>query len=507
MAQDPTSTDDPDSADSDQKPHLRVVGSDDIDAAAGETSAGETSAGQTSAGQTSVDPPEGNGRKESTGDDVGDQAAPERRSGADRRTERRPVGADSNDVGGSPGAEGDPGAVPAGNPDGAAGAEGADATEGTAEPSEATKRSRRRQKASKARSERDGQERNHPEPSTQDPLIAARERLAEADPESTYKSLLSLVRDDHSDVLTTLDYTPGLQFHDPRCVKMDPNPSGLETIDLYAHAAFPDFDRILAEPFADPRNDHLYNSLRMLLFHENQNVALVTNHGQIIDIALVIGAMLLSVCSHERTFGALGARVELDDLADRTNVMVSRMVATQAAFGVPALQVLQIGARTFLSIPQTASRRRARLDADVARANNVVMRHELEAQLAKGGQILAMAASGSQDLSLAGGLMNRARQAWFKRRGEEPPEEPTLHLQPLYDGTIRLMSSCDYVLPVAVSVDPAKPCCVLGELTKLTEDDDCHRVMDWIAQAHQDVTGVPTVYHWHEDDLLTQVRS
>jgi hypothetical protein len=143
----------------------------------------------------------------------------------------------------------------------------------------------------------------------------------------------------------------------------------------------------------------------------------------------------------------------------------------------------------------------------MVRANNVVMRHALDRQMATGGQMLAMAASGSQDLSLAAGLIKKARNSWLKRRGEEPPEEPTLHLQPLYDGTMKLMEACDYVLPVAISLDPASPCCVLGEMTRLAERDDCHRVMDWIARAHQDATGVPTIYHWHEDDLLTQVRS
>ena len=59
----------------------------------------------------------------------------------------------------------------------------------------------------------------------------------------------------------------------------------------------------------------------------------------------------------------------------------------------------------------------------MVRANNVVMRHELDQQMAKGGQMLAMAASGSQDLSLAAGLIKKARNAWLKRRGEEPPEE------------------------------------------------------------------------------------
>jgi len=346
-----------------------------------------------------------------------------------------------------------------------------------------------------------------PREQTQDPVEKAEALLAEADPEAVYKSMLGLTRTGHSDLLQTLPYTKALEFHDPTCVKVDPGPQGLDAVDLYAHAAFPEFDRILLEPFQDPRNDHLFNHLRSLMFLENQNVALVTNHGQIIDIALVLGAFLTAMCNSERTFGVLGKQVELDDLAARTNVLVSRMVATQAALGVPAMQVLQIGARTFLSIPQTASRRRAKLDSELVRANNVVMRHELEQQMAQGGQLLAMAASGSQDLSVTAGLIKKARDGWLKRRGEEPPERATLHLQPLYDGTIKLMEACDYVLPVAISLDPETPCCVLGEMTRLTERDDCHRVMDWIAHAHQEATGVPTVYHWDEDDLLTQVRS
>ena len=342
---------------------------------------------------------------------------------------------------------------------------------------------------------------------SQDPLEAARKLLAGADPESSYKALLSLTRTGHSDLLQTLPYTQALDFHDPTCVKVDPDPQGLDAVDLYAHAAFPEFGRVLLDPFSDPRNDHLFNHLQHLLFHEGENVALVTNHGQIIDIALVLGALLTAMCNQDRTFGVLGERVDLDDLAPRINVLVSRMVATQAALGVPAMQVLQIGARTFLSIPQTASRRRAKLDSDLVRANNVVMRHELDAQMSKGGQLLAMAASGSQDLSMTAGVIKKARDAWLKRRGEEPPEASTLHLQPLYDGTMKLMQACDYVLPVAISLDPASPCCVLGEMTRLTDPDDCHRVMDWIAHAHQEATGVPTIYHWHEDDLLTQVRS
>ncbi len=354
-----------------------------------------------------------------------------------------------------------------------------------------------------------------PEPATSsttrsapsDRLSEAIELLAAADPEATYKSLLQLSRPSHGEILQALPYTKALEFHDPRCVKVDPTPSGLDTVELYARAAFPEFDSVLLDSFNSPRNDHLLNNVRHLLFSEGENVALVTNHGQIIDIGLVIGALLSAMCSPGRTFGVLGARVPMEELAERINILVSRMVVTRQAFGVPAMQVLQTGSRSFLSIPQTASRRRARLDPAMVKANNVLMRHELDLQLAKGGQMLAMAASGSQDLSLAAGLMKKARTAWLKRRGEEPPEETrTLHLQPLYDGTITLMLSCRYVLPVAISMDPSAPACELGQLTRLREKDDCHRVMDWIAEAHQEATGVPTIYHWHEDDLLTQVR-
>jgi hypothetical protein len=208
----------------------------------------------------------------------------------------------------------------------------------------------------------------------------------------------------------------------------------------------------------------------------------------------------------QRTFGVLGERTTLDQTADRCNVLVSRMVATRQTFNVPALQVLQSGTRVYLTVPQTASRRRSKLDGDLARANNLVMRHELDQRLSGGGQLLAMAASGSQDLMLPK-LMQKARATWRQRRGDDPGEATTLHLQPLYDGTISLMRSCRYVLPVAISLDPATPACVIGGLTLVRENDDCHRIMDWIALSHQEATGVPTIYHWHEDDLLTQVRA
>lgn len=334
----------------------------------------------------------------------------------------------------------------------------------------------------------------------------AQELLADVDPAAHYRMINGLVRSSHSSVLQELPYTPALPFHDPSCVVVEPDPSTVETIELYARAACPEFDRALVAAFADPARSDLLDAIELLLVHQRANIALVTNHGQIIDIALVIGALMAAMLADDRRYGVLDERLEVDELARRCNVLVSRMVATRQAFNVPAIQVLQSAARIFLSVPQTASRRRAKLDPSVVRANNLLMRSELDRQLERGGQLLAMAASGSQDLRLPS-LMHKARAAWRQHRGDDPGESPTLHLQPLYDGTINLMLSCRYVLPVAISLDTALPVCRVGALTHVAHKDDCHRVMDWVAAAHQEATGVSTIYHWHEDDLLTQVRA
>lgn len=343
-------------------------------------------------------------------------------------------------------------------------------------------------------------------PGHRSPVDDARELLASADPVAYHRMLSGLVRANHHSVLQALPYNAALEFHDPSCVVVEPKPQGLDTIELYAGAAYPDFEKVLLNAFRDPAVGHLLNSLYHLLFNEGRNVAIVTNHGQIIDIALVGGALILAMCEEGRSFGVLGEHVSVPELADRVNVLVSRMVTTRQAFNIPAIQVLQCGARTFLTVPQTASRRRAKLDSDLVRANNVVARHELDLRMAEGGQMLLMAASGSQDLSLAAGLMQKVRAQWRQRRGFDPGEQDTLHLQPIYDGTISLMLNSRYVLPVAISLDPSAPACALGSLTRVREKEDCHRVMEWIADAHQQATGTPTIYHRQEDDLLTQVR-
>ena len=346
-----------------------------------------------------------------------------------------------------------------------------------------------------------------PTPSDASAAEHARAVLAATDPAAYHRSIAALARTAHGSILQPLSYSPTLPFHDPSCVSVEPEPAGIETVGLYARAAYPDFDRVLLAGFADTRHDDLLTDLYHRLVLDHQNVALVTNHGEIIDIALVLAGLVFAMCAPSRTFGVLGETTTIEEIAPRANVLVSRMVTTRQAFSVPAVQVLQYLCRSWFSVPQTASRRRARLDPDLVRANNFLMRHMLREQLDEGGQLLAMAASGSQDLSLAANLVQRVRASWRARRGVEPDEAPSLHLQPLYDGTIHLMLSCMDVLPIAISLDSHRPACAIGGITRVRDADECHRVMEWIAEAHEQTTGVTTIYHRSEDDLLTQVRA
>ncbi len=346
-----------------------------------------------------------------------------------------------------------------------------------------------------------------PYPTPDSPIEEARHLLESSDGATYYKALSGLARQGHHALLEPLPYSTSLEFHDPACVVVDPRAGNTDTIELFANAAYPHFGWLL-ERFRDPVVAERLDALYQMVFNEGANVAVVTNHGQIIDIALVGGAMIDAMCTAGRSYGVLGEEIEVADLAERFNVLVSRMVTTRMAFNIPAMQVLQVGARTFLSVPQTHTRRRAKLDPALVRANNQLMRHELDLQLSEGGQVLAMAASGSQDLSVTVGMVQKLATQWRQLRGVDPGDAAeTVHLQPLYDGTMNLMLGCRFVLPIAVSLDPAHLALEVGSLTRVREKNDCHRVMEWIADAHQQSTGLPTIYHRQEDDLLTQVRS
>lgn len=339
-----------------------------------------------------------------------------------------------------------------------------------------------------------------------EPPLSPEEVLAGADAEAFYRGVAGLARTGQSDVLTTMTYSPDIEYHQPTSVCVEPDVQSTSALELYGAAAYPGFEEHLLRRFRDPTRDHLLEAIHHLLVHEGRNIALVTNHGDIMDIALITGALTIAMCEPGRDFGVLGESISLEDYASRSNLVVSKMVATTEALTLPTAEVLSRICRTFYSVPQTVSRRKAKLDPELVRATNDLVRRQLEERMAAGGQMLSMAASGSQDLGLAASLVKKMRTTWRHWRGDDPEEGPSRHLQPLGGGTVRLMRQCHYAVPVAISLEVENPVCVIGGLTPIGSDEDCHRLMEWIAGELERSTGVNTVYHRSEDALLKQVR-
>ena len=119
--------------------------------------------------------------------------------------------------------------------------------------------------------------------------------LEEADPAAYHKSISGLLRTGPGALLQPMPYSAARPYHHPSCVVVEPDQTGIETVELYCHAAYPEFDQHLARPFDAPELDHLIANVYHGLVYEGINIALVTNHGQLHDIALVLSALSLGV--------------------------------------------------------------------------------------------------------------------------------------------------------------------------------------------------------------------
>src|ERR1700754_4135254 len=94
-----------------------------------------------------------------------------------------------------------------------------------------------------------------------DPISYARELLAAADPQATYRSMAALARTNNESVLQPLPYSSALPYHNPTCVVVPPDPSGYDTPHVYARATYRDFDRVLVAPFTSKQSAHLLTEI------------------------------------------------------------------------------------------------------------------------------------------------------------------------------------------------------------------------------------------------------
>jgi hypothetical protein len=189
---------------------------------------------------------------------------------------------------------------------------------------------------------------------------------------------------------------------------------------------------------------------------QGQNIILVTNHGDIKDIAYTLAAYYAKLKQHgyenfhsslvmSKIISFLG--INLGEDADPATNILKTICDTQ-----------------YFSFPRTKSIRESKIASRVVDTYNEGARFAMERQLSEGSNLFAMAASGTKDKPLS-----------------DDPQ--TLQLTTIGHGTAKLMMQKDsLVVPVAIWVDDKKilfePCDIPRSVQT---EDEAHAVMETIA--------------------------
>ncbi|MDQ5885717.1 MAG: hypothetical protein QG628_114 [Patescibacteria group bacterium] len=220
----------------------------------------------------------------------------------------------------------------------------------------------------------------------------------------------------------------------------------------------------------------------------DENIVIITNHGEIYDIAIIQAALRVALARH----AVDNERPLLT--ADRFNLIVNRMISQLGvpdkenpdSVPAPALSILQLVGETYLSFPRTENSKKAQIPPELDRKCNDLMLESLGNKMSTGGQILAFAPSGSTDES----ILDKFGKI-FKV------------IKPVNAGTYRLMQQDKtWILAVGVALNQdSGPVCSVSDLTKCQTDDECDELLDSIAERHAGLTKIKTVYARKQADI------
>lgn len=297
------------------------------------------------------------------------------------------------------------------------------------------------------------------------------------DPAETYAKLAELA-ERHiaaNSLFAPLAYDPTSPIHDFTTVALEPEPSeqGVNEIKGLLDVAFPPWREVLLPQFAG-RPD-LINELTHRILYDHTPFSLVMAHERIEDVAFVMAVLIV----------VLSERIPYAELVQHFHIVISSMVRTIGAFGLPAAQVLRKVGWVHFSFPRTESIRRGGFDNQLVDASNRLMRLQIgRFPMA----IKAVAAPGSVDrvLNLPARLMSFLPGQWADRHR-------TIHIQPVTPGTGQLIQG--YVLAVATVLSGDSRFCRVGRLQMVSNLEEVHRLMEWIAEERYRATLVPTFYH------------
>ena len=271
-------------------------------------------------------------------------------------------------------------------------------------------------------------------------------------------------------ILRTMPFDSHKDFHRPERVVFAPfQPAWSNTaLQPFGPAVHSGFDLIME---AWRRVPSLLAIIAGEMRNHGRNFTLVTNHGALFDIGLVHGALRIVI---EDCLPA-------DVFTEQSTVIVSGGVRTLEAVLVvdgvkvviPAIEVLQFFTRVLTSFPTTITVKSLNFDPDLVSASNELVRLSHRQILERGGQLLAVAPSASEDHLLLNGK----------------------HMQPLKNGTMDLMMGT-WALPVAVTLDGEEPsACTILEPHWLDTHESCHAMMEAIARQCHRQSLVEHTYH------------
>jgi hypothetical protein len=275
---------------------------------------------------------------------------------------------------------------------------------------------------------------------------------------------------------------PG-QLLEDYCIEANTQPGMESFIEAYGELFIDGFSKITNEFY---ENKPLLDSMREKL-DSAENIIVVTNHGEIYDIAVILASLRVALGRH------LQDNAEQPLSADRFNIIVHRMISQiglpdehDPNNTAPALSILQLIGETYLSFPRTENAKKARIPHALDKTCTELMLSKLSNKMSQGGQVLAFAPSGSKDESL--------RDRFGKSRKV---------IKPVNSGTHRLMrQEKTWVLGVGVALDQKDgAACSISDLVQCNTDEECHQLLESIADRHTLLTGIKTFYARKQADL------
>lgn len=279
-----------------------------------------------------------------------------------------------------------------------------------------------------------------------------------------------------------IDGYPGQILSDV-CIEPITTP-GLESFIEAAGEEFLDGFSSIVDKFY--QNKPLLDDINKTLDY-GENVAVITNHGEIYDIAIILTALRVALAKNAND------NKEEPIETNRFNLIVHRMISQLGVASkedsetiAPALGILQLLRETYLSFPRTENAKKAHIPAELVKKCNDLMLDKLNEKMSGGGQILAFAPSGSKDESIRDRLGRM------------------LHvIKPVNAGTYRLMQAPNTkILAVGVALNSKDgPRCSMSELTTCSNDKDCEDLLETIAKRHTSLTGIITHYAHSQEDL------